>query len=87
MIIQSIKWNGRVMDVTHIGQKTGTKYVYHEETVSQKWMFGDSTRKFIRSIVEVTPTVYDIHYRINSEDKIQRIFNPIEVNYIEEKNE
>ena len=73
MKIKSIKWNGRVMDFTHIGQKTGTKFVTNIAEVSE---FGSEK---VEKIEEINLTTYEIYY-IKYGAKIKlRIFNPIEV--------
>ena len=73
MEIKSIKWNGRVMDVTHVGEKTGTKYVTDEAKVSE---FG---RERVEKIEEINLTTYEIHYNKFGKKSVLRIFNPVEV--------
>ncbi len=80
MKIKSVKWNGRVMDITHLGDKTGTKFAYQEAEVSE---YG--TEK-VSKIEEINLTTYEIHKRGHSgQQQILRIFNPFEVLFEEEK--
>ena len=73
MKIKSIKWNGRVMDVTHIGEKTGTRYVTEKAEVSE---FG---RERVEKIEEINLTTYEIYYNKFGNKTKLRIFNPVEV--------
>lgn len=73
MKIKKIKWSGRAQDVTHIGEKTGTKFVCDEVEVSE---FGYDKAQ---EITEDSLTVYSIHYR---DGRILRVFNPIEVLFV-----
>ena len=73
MRIHSIKWNGRVMDRTYIGEKTGTRYVTEEATVS------DFGRERVEKIEEINLTTYEIYYSKFGEKSKLRIFNPAEV--------
>ena len=72
MEIKKIKWSGRVIDITHIGEKTGTKFTCEEAEVSEFTSF----EKRIEKILEVNLTTYEIYY---SKGDILRVFNPIEV--------
>jgi len=78
--IKSIKWNGRVMDVTHIGEKTGTQFVTNEATVCK---FGNEK---VEKITEVNLNTYDIHYNKYGTKTILRVFNPIEVLFVIKEN-
>ena len=71
--IKKIRWNGRVMDVTHVGDKTGTKFFCNEAKVEE---FG---RNRVNKIIEESLTVYSIFY---SNGDVLRIFNPIDVLYV-----
>ena len=73
MKIKSISWNPRVMDVTHIGDKTGTKFVQSKAEVSE---FG---RERVEKIEEISLNIYEIHYLEFNKRSILRIFNPCEV--------
>ena len=73
MIIKKIRWNGRVQDVTHLGDKTGTQFVCESAEVGEIYS-GDRNNE-VTLIKEITPTVYDIHYR----NRVLRVINPIEV--------
>ncbi len=68
MKIIGIKWNGKIEDITHIGEKTGTKYKYNRDEIVEK-------------IVEVNQTIYDIYYNKKGKKTVLRVFNPIEVEY------
>ena len=61
------------MDVTHIGEKTGTKYVTEEAKVS------DFGRERVEKIEEINLTTYEIYYNKFGEKSKLRIFNPVEV--------
>lgn len=61
------------MDVTHIGEKTGTKYVTEEATVS------DYGHERVEKIEEVNLTTYEIYYNKFGKKSKLRIFNPVEV--------
>ena len=77
MKIKSIKWNGRVMDVTHIGTKTGTQFVCEHATVS------DIGSERVEKIEEINLTTYEIFYSSYGKKTKRRIFNPIEVEFEE----
>ena len=72
--IKKIRWNNRVMDVIHKGEKTGTKHVCDEAEVEE---FG---RNRVIEIKEESLTVYSIHY-LNG--NIRRVLNPIDVLFME----
>ena len=79
MNIKSIKWNGRVQDVTHLGDKTGTFFNYNKAEISKIYRFDN-----VKEIIEETPTRYMIVYYGG---KQIRIFNPIEVEFQPPKEE
>jgi len=76
MKIKSIKWNGRVMDVSHIGEKTGTQYITDKAEVS------DYGRERVEKIEELNLTTYEIYYNSYGTKTKLRVFNPIEVLYV-----
>jgi|TARA_R110001592_G_C12907321_1_gene727267 intergrase/recombinase len=73
MKIKSIKWSGRVMDTTHIGVKTGSRFVTEKAEVS------DYDRERVEKIEEVNLTTYEIYYNKQGKKSKLRIFDPIEV--------
>jgi hypothetical protein len=77
MKIKSIKWNGRVMDVTHIGVKTGTQYVIEKAEVSE---YG---RERVEKIEEINLTTYEIYYNKFGIKTKLRVFNPVEVLFVD----
>lgn len=83
MKIQSIKWNGRVQDITHVGQKTGDIFIFEEAKLSSP-SYTNPAIEHIYEIEEIDKHIYDIKYTLQYKNYIRRIFNPIEVNFIEE---
>lgn len=80
MKITSIKYNPHVIETMHLGQKTGSAMVFTEALVG-KWLNCSSEK--VVEIREITPVVYDIEVVDHqSERRIIRVFNPIEVNYV-----
>lgn len=78
MEIVSIKWNGRVLDTTHMGEKTGTKFSCSEVSISKKHYGGASEKHYI-SISKMGSNKYNITYRQYGKDYVLSVFNPIEV--------
>lgn len=72
MKIEKIKWNGRMKDVTYLGEKVGNEFVYDEAEVRS---YGYD---YAKEIIEESPTVYLIHF---NSGKTIRVFNPIEVTF------
>jgi len=72
-MIRSIKWNGRVQDITFNGDKTGTQFKFDEAIVTEY------SRKRVEKIEEVNLTTYDIYYSEFGRKTKLRVFNPIEV--------
>jgi len=73
MKIKSIKWNGMIREIIHLGTKTGTQFIYEEATVS------NIGNPIVEKIEEINLTTYEIYYSNYGKKTIHRIFNPIEV--------
>jgi hypothetical protein len=84
MKTQSIKWNGRVQDISHLGQKTGDMFIFEEAQLSSPEYINPAI-KYIYEIEEIDKTIYNIKYKLQYKEYIQRVFNPIEVIYVEER--